>query len=168
MSSLTSDELQQDPADSLTAMVSALATPRTFDAVRGTVDALIGSGKLGILADPNLREALTSFLNMVEDAKGNEAYVSQFAVKVWEAEVKHGGPWRIDIVGLMPGSAPLTDLTLASVPTADVVARLRQDGELMSLSRWTQVHGSLYVGEIRRISAHIDAILSLIDLSLSD
>jgi len=168
MSSLTSAELRQDPTDSLAAMVSALATPRTFDAIRGTVDALIGSGKLGLLTDPNLREALTSFLNMVEDAKGTQAYVSHFAVKVFEAEVKHGGPWRIDIVGLMPGSAPLTDLTLASVPTADEVARLRQDDELMSLSKWTQVLGSLYVGEIRRISAHIDVISSLIDLSLSD
>lgn len=167
LTSLTPDQLRSDSPDSLTAMVSALASPRTFDPILGTLDALISAGKMNVLSDAELREALTSFRNMVDDAKEDEAYLSHFAIRVWEAEIPHGGPWRIDVQQITPGGRQLTDMSVAPIPTADDAIRLRQDEELMSLSRWTQFQGAMYVGEIRRVGAQIDAVLALIENSLA-
>ncbi len=163
--SLSPGELRADPPDSLIAMVSALAAPRTFDPILGTLDALISAGKMSILSDPELREALTSFRNMVDDAKEDERYISHFAIRVWEAEVRHGGPWRLDVLQILPAGQALTDVSVAPIPTAEDALRLRQDDELMSLSRWTQFHGAMYVGEIRNVSAQIDSVLALIGRS---
>ena len=162
LTSLTEAELRADPPDSLIAMVSALAAPRTFDPILGSVDALISAGKMGILSDQRLREALTSFLNLVEDAKEDESYIAHFAIKVWEAEVRHGGPWRIDVQSIVPGGRSLTDVSLAPIPTPEDAIRLRGDEELMSFSRWTQIQGAMYTGEIRRVSTQIERILALI------
>ena len=162
LNSLTPDELGSDSPDSLIAMVSALAAPRTFDPILGTLDALVSAGKMNVLSDPELREALTSFRNLVEDAKEDEDYISHFAVKVWEAEIRHSGPWRIDVLQIVPGGQALTDVSVAPIPTAEDAIALRQDLELMSLSRWIHFQGAMYVGVIRRVSAQIDSILVLI------
>ena len=163
LQSLSDAALRADAPDSITAMVNALASPRTFDPTLGTLEALISAGKMNVLSDPELREALTSVRTMVDDAKEEEGYVTHFAIRVWEAEVAHGGPWQVDVRQIRPGGQPLTDLPFVPFASAEDALSLRKDRELMGMSRFTQLNGAMYAGEIRQIRAQLDSILTLIE-----
>lgn len=163
LQSLSDAELRSDAPDSITAMVNALASPRTFDPTLGTLEALISAGKMNVLSDPELREALASVRTMVDDAKEEEGYVTHFAIRVWESEVAHGGPWRVDVRQVTPGGQAFTDFAFMPVASAEDALRLRKDRELMGMSRFTQLNGAMYAGEVRRIRAKIDSILSLLE-----
>ena len=63
--------------DKVVEILVAIANPRTFDPVRGTIDSLIGGGQLGIIRDRELRKSLTSFINLSDDTKEDAAYVTQ-------------------------------------------------------------------------------------------
>lgn len=55
------EAIRNAPQETLSGYVVALCNPWTFDAVLGTTDALIGSGKLEILDHRPLRVALTTY-----------------------------------------------------------------------------------------------------------
>jgi hypothetical protein len=78
-----------------TNLVRAFAGPRTFDPQRGSVRALIGAGKLGILRDPSLRDALMTFMTIVEDADEDRYYMGETSLWVWREMLRLGGPWRV-------------------------------------------------------------------------
>ena len=60
-------ELAALPSDSLTLYVRALTINSTFDSRDGTLDALIASGRLGLVRDVRLREVLVQWRARVED-----------------------------------------------------------------------------------------------------
>jgi hypothetical protein len=70
-------------------IVLAAANPWTFDAVLGATDALVGAGRIGLIRDGELREALSDFLNLVSDLAEDVEYVSSAAQAVWSWE-DHG------------------------------------------------------------------------------
>lgn len=138
----------------------ATANPWTFDPVLGTTDALVGAGRLGILRDPGLREALTTFKNFVEDAEEDVAIVQSFAEDVWRAQIPFGGPWadpgtEVSINGVVtiPG--------FVAPATASDLLRLRSDAEFMGRVAWFHLNAGYYLSELERIRGQIGVVLNL-------
>ena len=52
----------------------------TIDPVRGTLDAMIGSGRLDQLSDPTLRSALTEWPRLVSDVRTNQLLGQDFVM----------------------------------------------------------------------------------------
>jgi len=91
---LRQDEILTLPAETVEIMIGSFAIARTFDAVRGSTDALHSSGNLGILRDRELREALTTFVNIVDDAAEDAYYLGESSITVWNEIIRNGGPRR--------------------------------------------------------------------------
>lgn len=174
-------ELRQDgilalPAEVVEEMISSFANPRTFDAVRGSVDSLISSGKLGILRDRELREALTTFVNVVDDAVEDANYLGQSSITVWNEIARNGGPWRTkvggltakDCAGLRPHrSCYINDaLDFLPVATPQDLLRLRNNTVLMGYVNQNKVTAVHYSAEISQAEIQIETVLRLIEENL--
>jgi len=72
---LTEAEVRALPQVTISEIMLATCNPWTFDPVLGTLDALIGSGKLGVLRHAPLRESLTTFENRVAVAAGDVVFL---------------------------------------------------------------------------------------------
>ena len=162
--------------DSVSATLAALASPRTFDAIRGTLDALIGSGRLQLLSDPELARSLTVFLNLVDDSAEDARYLAEGSRRVWDRQILWGGPWKRSIADLTPEGcdAPVPPSTcylevaewdyFPEATAADLVAVIA-DEELMGQVRQLQSNVSRYLAEVRRIESRVQ-IVSLLERSL--
>jgi hypothetical protein len=73
---LTEAEVRALPQVTISEIMLATCNPWTFDPVLGTLDALIGSGKLGVLRHAPLPESLTTFGNPVADAAGDVEFLN--------------------------------------------------------------------------------------------
>jgi hypothetical protein len=170
---MSDDEVLALPATDIERRLRYLAYPRTFDAVRGTVDALVSSGKLGILGDRELREALTTFVNILEDVEEDRFYMSRMSLTVWNEVVKNGGPWRIRAVELGADECSVTrpprncyfndQIAFMPVATPPDLLRLRNNPVLMGYVRQTKINAIRYAGEIKQAEIQIAIILDLIE-----
>jgi len=151
-------ELPSDFADSLAALGS-LAPTATFDPIRGTVDALIGAGRLDLLRDHDLRNLVVTFLSSVDDMREEVDAMAWASERVWILEEAHGGPWRITAFG--PPRAGTLDV--AKPLDAATLARIRSDSTLMNATRTFQRQALLYRDVLRRLSIQIDSVLSLLE-----
>lgn len=168
LAQMTIDEVGALSNDEVVATVVEMANPRTFDPIRGTIDSLIGGGQLGIIRDRDLRKSLTSFINLSVDAEEDAAYIIQWSVMIWEAEVRHGGPWRTDgelsdeeLFGKQ--GREIGDLSFLPRITAEHLSRIRGDSEFMGLILRNQVNAAHYVSEIEAVRVKIDEILFLLE-----
>lgn len=163
--------------DSATATLLALAAPRTFDAVRGTLDALIGSGRLDLIRDAELRHGLTVFLNLAGDSEEDARYMAEGSRRVWDLQIRHGGPWRgrrADLTPegcdapVRPSSCLIDDSEFAYFPepTPGTLLAVLDDAELMGQVRQLRSNTVRYVAEVRRIAEQVDLLLGLIDRAL--
>ena len=173
---LKQDEIFALPAKAVEDFVSSLGNPRTFDAVRGSVDALINSGKLGILRDHELREALTTFVNIVDDAVEDANYMAQSSITVWNEIVRNGGPWRMkadvltaeDCAGPRPNKNCYTNDALSFLPVATPqdLLRLRNNTVLMGYVYQDKINAVHYSAEIRQAEIQIETVLRLLEDNL--
>lgn len=149
------------PQVTISALMLATANPASFDPVLGTTAALVGAGKLGVLRDSRLREALTSFENFVSDAADDLAFMESLALDVWKAEVRFGAPWSDPAteVGIIGAAEGLGFLPLA---TAEDLLNVRADREVMGLVGWFHLNAAYYLIELRRIRDHTSIVLELI------
>ena len=173
----TASETALLDADSAAATLAALASPRTFDAIRGSLDALIGSGRLELIRDQELRRALAVFLNLVDDSVEDAAYLAEGSRRVWDRQIAVGGPWRIEAAYLTaegcdapvaPSSCYVETEEWAYLPqatSADLLAAMA-DEELMGQVRQLQINVSRYLAEVRRIERQVRVILSLLNENL--
>jgi len=169
---MSQDEMLSLSAEAVAQHIRFFANPRTFDAVRGTVDALANSGKLGILRDRELREALTTFVNILEDAAEDRDYLSQSSMTVWNELVRSGGPWRTraggitaeDCVGPRPHRNCYINDQMAYLPTASPqdLLRLRNNSVLMGYVNRNKIHAVRYASEIQQAEIQIGIILELL------
>jgi hypothetical protein len=150
-----------------------LANPRTFDAVRGTVDALTSSGKLGLLQDRELRQALTTFVNILEDAAEDRDYLSQTSMTVWNEVAKYGGPWRKkaggltaeDCAGLQQHRDCYINRFLVYLPAATPqdLLRVRNSTVLMGYVNQNKINAVRYASEMQQAEIQIETILGLLE-----
>ncbi len=177
VSLLTASEVRTLPPDSVALIIASMASPRTFDPVRGTLDALIGSGRLELVGDEALRRALVVFLNFVDDSQEDARYLAESARRVWDRRVALGGPWQGPAPDLTEGAceAPVrpsacyldaTPSALIPAPTVEDLERLLADREYVGQVRQMQINARRYLAEIRRILAQVDLVIDLIDTSL--
>ena len=173
---LRQDEILALPMGEVTDIVNSLATPYTFDPVRGSVDALYSSGKLGILRDRELREALTTFVNDLDDSVEDAYYMAQTALTVWHEIARNGGPWRVktdsqidlDCANPHPPGTCYIDNLLDYLPvaTAQDLLRLRNNTVLMGYVNQNNVNSAYYSSEILKIEIQIEAVLRLLEENL--
>ena len=173
---LTQDEIRALPAEKVELMVSSFAMARTFDAVRGSIDALYSAGKLGILRDRELREALTTFVITVEDAVEDAIYMGQSSITVWNEIVRNGGPWRTKFgevtaeecaVPRPPTTCYINNaLDVLPVATPQDLLRLRTNAVLMGYVSQNKVNVVFYSGEIRDVQNRIESVLRLLEENL--
>jgi len=178
-------EFKLMPKDSLESMevvdyrnlVRAFAGPQTFDPRRGTVSALISAGRLGVLRDPVLREALMTFMTIVEDAGEDRYYMGETALWVWREMLSIGGPWQ-----MIPGTSSPGDCDDATfnrhcyiveqtgyLPdvTADELLLIRANSRLMGLIDRDKIHAARYAAEVNEMLVQIERIIERIDLSIN-
>ncbi len=173
---LGEDEILALSAEEVERYLRYFAQPRTFDALRGSVDALTSSGKLGILQDRELREALTTFVNILEDATEDREYMFQWSMMIWSEVARNGGPYRkragshtaeecVDLP--LDGGCYISSL-LTYLPTAtpNDLLRLRKNATLMGYVNRNQENSVRYASEIRRAQRQIETILTLLEQSL--
>ena len=157
-------EIQASPPEALSRYVLALCNPWTFDPVLGTTDALISAGKLDILSERQLRVALTTYVNQVDDAAEDAAYLVSDAKNMWLAEIDAGGPWTSaeTEIGFF-GEIPVPDF-IAAATTEDVL-RIRQDQRLMGTVKRCHINVGYYLTELHRLKAQANKVLELIEQS---
>ncbi len=173
---LSEDEILALPAEAVEEALGSFGSPRTFDAVRGSVDALIGSGKLGILQDRELRESLTTFVNVVDDSVEDANYLGLSSMTVWNEIAKNGGPWRIkaDILSTEDCAGPHPDkncytndaLRFLPVATPQDLLRLRNNTLLMGYVYQEKINAVHYSTEIRQAKIQIEIVLKLLEANL--
>lgn len=174
---LSVDDVTELSSEAVSETLLALATPRTFDPVRGTLDAMIGSGQLDLIRDAELRRALVVFLNLVGDSEEDARYMSEGSRRVWDLQIRHGGPWRRGLADMTregceapvpPSSCLIDDSSFEYFPdpTPAALQAVLDDPELMGQVRQLQSNVVRYVAEVRRIGSQIDRILELLDRNL--
>ena len=174
--SLTDEQVLELSAEEIEDYLLDFASPYTFDPVRGTVDVLLSSGKLGILESPKLREALTTFTNIVEDSVEDQQYMSAWALAVWEESARVGGPYRKrlgnrsaeECADSPRSGACFVNEALDYLPAAtpEDLLRLRQDKILMSYVNRGKEVSIRYASEVRRVQDQIEVVLELVEESL--
>jgi len=158
----TEEQIRSLEPKILSEFILGMCNPWSFDAILGTTDALISSGKLDILEDPELRIALTTFINLVQDATEDSDFMGWDAQRVWVAEIDAGGPWTDPAteVGLK-GDAIGAPRYLPSA-TADDVLRVIADQKLMGLIGRCHLNVGYYLSEIYLMRDQATLILGLI------
>lgn len=154
---MSREEVLALEVDSVAVFIAVLGNPATFDPVRGSVDALIGAGNMRLLRDERLRQSLTGFLNSVEDAREDARYMGEFAVKIWERIVAHGGPWDV------PFGRENWRVGYLEEPTARDLAELNADRNLMGLAAQLRVNATLYVEELKKMAVQVEGILDMVE-----
>jgi hypothetical protein len=173
---LSQEEILALQANAVVDFLSSLGNPRTFDAVRGSVDALISSGKLGILKDRELRESLTTFVNIVDDSIEDANYLSQSSMTIWNEIARSGGPWRTkadvltaeDCADPRPDKNCYTNDALDFLPdaTPQDLLNLRSNTVLMGYVYQEKINAVHYLSEVRQAEIQIEIVLKLIEKNL--
>jgi hypothetical protein len=173
---LSQDEILALQPIAVKEFLSSLGNPRTFDAVRGSIDALTSSGKLGILQDRELRESLTTFVNIVDDSVEDAYYLSQSSITVWNEIARSGGPWRLvadvltaeDCAGPRPNKNCYTNDALSFLPvaTSQDLLNLRNNTLLMGYVYREKIDAVHYSAEIRQAKIQIEIVLELLEENL--
>lgn len=151
--SSSAQEIRSLSVDSAAHVYRNLYAPQSFDASRGSVDALIGAGKLNLIRDGRLREAIATFLNVIEDLEEERESMRTAALDVLRGTAMHGGPWN-------PRSDGGYESVLPPI-TAGELASLRDDAQMMGLIRLSYHWSSRYSGELAGVSVVIEEILAL-------
>ncbi len=159
--SLSPDEIRALPQESISDIMLALANPWTFDAVTGTTDALLSSGKLGILRDQELRESIITFLGLLTDIEEDAEYVTQGSVDLWRLEHRHGGPWTDPATELGYHGA-VDGLDFIPVASAEDLLSVRADPEIMGASKRFHINVGYYLTELNHIRDQIIVTLELL------
>jgi hypothetical protein len=176
MAVLSDSEILALAKDEVERHIRYFAHPRTFDAVRGSVDALTSAGKLGILQDRELREALTTFVNILEDAKEDREYMFEWAMIVWQEAAKVGGPYWMAAEDftreecMEQPSRRGCDVSNSTIflphATSEDLLRFRNNSVLMGYVNRSHSNSARYMAEVQAAQVQIDIILELLDKSL--
>lgn len=158
---LTDSAIQGLPQLQVSQIMVSTCNPWSFDPVVGTLEALIGSGRLGILRHAPLRESLTTFRNLVADA----AFMESNAMDVWRAEVPLGGPWTDPETEVGVGEVLITSPDYVPRATAADLIRIRKDAQFMGLVSRCHINIGYYVADLERLHSQVLLVLNRIEES---
>jgi hypothetical protein len=158
---LPEDSISSLDQETVSEIILATGNPTTFDPVLGTTNALMRGGKLAVLRDSRLREALTSFENFVADAEADAALMFTLAWEVWSAMIPHGAPWS-DPVTEVGTAGAVEGLDYLPRATTEDLLSVRADQEVMGRVNYFHYNVGYYLVELRRIRSQIAMLLELI------
>lgn len=161
---LPEDSIRALSQTSISEMMLATGNPWTFDPVLGTTDALVAAGRLVVVRDIRLREALTAFKNVVSDSEEDADFLRSFAVEIWKAQVPHGGPWtdpETEIGHLGPVNLP----NFIQPATAQDLLNVRSDRTHAGMVGLFHLNAGYYMDELRRIRDQVSTIVALLEES---
>jgi hypothetical protein len=158
---LPEDSIRALSQTSISEMMLATGNPWTFEPVLGTTDALMAAGRLGVIRNVRLREALTSFKNVVSDSEEDADFLRSFAVDVWKAQVPHGGPWT-DPATEIGHLGPITLPDFVRSATAEDLLNVRSDRTHMGMVGLFYLNVGYYKEELLRIRTEVSTILELL------
>lgn len=158
---LPAEDIAALPQEIVSEIVLGAANPTTFDPVTGTTTSLMAAGKLGVLRDARLRDALSTFGNFVEDLTYDAELLFALAPAVWEGMVPHGGPWS-DPSGEVGTAGTVEGLSFLEEATTQDLLSIRTDQELMGRIKYFHWNAGYYLVELRRIKTQISEVLQLI------
>jgi len=144
-----------------TVAYNSFCAPRTFDAMLGTTNSVISTGTFSILQDAELRKALDTFLNFVEDSREDVGNLLHYMRLIGEYEVAFGGPWGGAAAPVGPdGGGAVAPVTRPITP-AELLRLLRDPGYV---GRAKLFHGcaNWYGTELARMAAQSRAVLAAI------
>lgn len=90
LNTLSQEEVALVSPESTEEYIRAIVDRASFDPQNGTLDALIASGKLGIISDPKLRTLLVEWKNLLEDALEEKNIIQDQSEKVLDQSNKAG------------------------------------------------------------------------------
>ena len=159
---MSDEEIRELDQQARSQMVMDMCNPWSFYPVLGTTNALLGAGDLDILEDRKLREALTSYLTIVEDSIEDIEYVGHDAERLWAAEIEVGGPWidRSTEVGIAGHVIMAPDFI--SKPTADDLLRIRENKLLRGIIARCHINIGYYGAELQRLRDGANRVLEQI------
>lgn len=139
----------------------SMCVPWSFDPMLGTTNALISAGKLGILSDPELRAALSQFVNLAADANNELRYLETFALQIWGAQIAHGGPWTDPSVeeGV---EGEVRGLDFIPKATSGDLVNMRADRNVMGLVKNFHLSAAYYETDLGSVRKEIQHILELV------
>lgn len=158
---LSPEEIRALPQKTVSEMMLALANPWTFDPVTSTADTLLSSGKLGVLRDQELRQAIITFRGFLSDLEEDTNYVTQGAIDYWRLEYRYGGPWT-DPATELGYHGPVNGLDFIPLASAEDLLNVRADPELIGSSRRFHINVAYYLSELNDIRDQIVVILELL------
>jgi hypothetical protein len=155
-------DLARLPSDSVDGFTFAVVAPWTFDAQSGTLEALVASGRLGVLGVEGLPSALLEWKARVEDLEEEKAEVRAVANISRRRTASLGGPWPTQDLGITPFMVQ----ALRDFATADLTV-VATDVELRALLREKRMACLVYLAELVPLLAQTDSIVSILDDALS-
>jgi hypothetical protein len=155
---MSATEISALPQDSANGY-AALAAPYTFDAIRGNLDALIGSGEMGLLRNPRLRESLVTFLNLVDDSGEDARYLGDAAEAVWNERLRLGGPWSGEFRSTF---LPVDATELVDPLTATDLLRVLGDRRMIAVMAHYHAVASVYLQVLHEFQTQIEVVEELL------
>ena len=139
LEAMSDEEVRAIPAERIEEYERAMGQWMTFEPRGGALSSLVGDGRLGLIRDDGLRDALVEWLQRLDDSAeeaGMLVRTSERIILRWShlADVRK------------PGSG-------------DTLAMLRNDPEMKALVRSKLFFARLYAGELRRLAAHGEKVL---------
>ena len=143
-------QLASVSSDSALLFARAMNGYRTFDPQDGTLDALLASGRLGVLRDGELRGLLVEWKTAVDDVNEEASLVVAARTRLYERASQLGGPWRY-VDDADQRQFPPIDLTVAA-----------GDPELMAWFRLKSLVSVGYIYELEPLAEQARRILAVI------
>ena len=137
-------------------MLTSLVIGATFDPTTGTLDALIGDGRLGLISNSAVRESVSNWVRALEDIEENEVDLRSEALRVQRAMEIHGGPFQHSALSS-------EEFMVAQKANGTTLSALRQDVEFMGKVRSHHYTIAFYVRELRRLFDILNANLVLLE-----
>lgn len=136
----------------------------TLDLSFGALDALISSGRLAQIRDPELRLMLAGLKDLVEDAVGDELLAQDILMEQVYPAVS--GHTDFSVVYRIDQQFGVGDLVLASnqeIPTFDTVLGIPGTPDVINaiLNRTSWIGTA--AGEMRLVLTHLDSLSSMIE-----
>lgn len=139
LEAMSDDAIRAVPVEQIEAYERAMGQWMTFEPRGGALSSLVGDGRLGMIRDDSLRDALVEWLQQLDDSAEEAGMLVRTSERIalrWNYFADIG----------KPGSG-------------DLLAMLRNDPEMTALVRSKLFFGRLYAGELRRLAAHGEKVL---------
>ena len=162
LDAMTDLEVTTVAFDSLSQYLSSINVSLTFDARDGTLDGVIGSGKLALIRDVGLRDMLVEWKSGVEDAEEEAGELRDAGGRALQRMGELGGPWSGGTVTGPIAEFPSLSEARSRFPPGNLSVVVNDPG-LMGLARVKRARALVYLMALLPLAEHADSVLVLVE-----